>query len=114
MNHQKLNCYRLLLEQAKRVPHLVARVPRGEGYLIDQLKRALSSAILNLAEGNGRHSIKERRHFFDISLASTAETASCVDIFIAYRILSEQEGQSFREDLRISYAMIMKLKGSVI
>lgn len=110
MNHQKLKCYRLLLETAKRLPNLVSQVPRGEGYLIDQLKRALSSAILNLAEGNGRQSIKERRRFFDISLASIAETASVLDIFLAYRSISSMEEQSWRENLRIAYAMIMKLK----
>lgn len=113
MNHQRLKCYGLLLETAKRMPNLVAKMPRGEGYLIDQFKRALSSAILNLAEGNGRQSLKERRRFFDISLASIAETASVLDILLAYRSISIQEDQSFRENLRIAYAMIMNLKQSV-
>jgi len=88
----------------------VAQVPRGEGYLIDQLKRALSSAILNLSEGNGRTSIKERRHFFDISLASIAETSSALDILSAYRCLSSQDEQFFRENLTSAYGMIFKLK----
>lgn len=110
MNHQRLKCYGLLLELAKRVPNLVARIPRGEGYLIDQLKRALSSAILNLAEGNGRTSFKERRRFFDIALASIAEVASVLDILVAYRNISTEEDQYFRENLRIAYAMLVKLK----
>lgn len=53
MNHQKLKCYCELIDVAKKVPSLINTLPRGESYIIDQLKRALSSAILNLAEGNG-------------------------------------------------------------
>lgn len=113
MNHQKLKCYARLMDVAKKVPNLMARVPRGEGYLIDQFKRALASAILNLAEGNGRTSFKERRRFFDISLASIAEVSAVLDILVAYGIIFQTEEQSFREELRIAYAMIMQLKKSV-
>lgn len=94
MNHQKL----------------MAKIPRGEGYLIDQLKRALSSAILNLAEGNGRRSIPERRRFFDITLASLSEVSSIIDILLAYRLLSLQEADGIKEELRIAYAMIFQLR----
>ncbi|MBI2091385.1 MAG: four helix bundle protein [Deltaproteobacteria bacterium] len=34
-------------------------------YLSDQFKRATSSVVLNIAEGNGRLSPKERRRFFN-------------------------------------------------
>jgi len=112
MNHQRLKCYAKLLDLAKRVPQLVVQVPRGEGYLIDQFKRALSSAILNLAEGNGRSSARERRRFFDISLASIAEVSSVIDLMQAYGYLRSRAGSEWQNELRISYAMIMNLKKS--
>lgn len=80
---------------------------------MDQFKRALSSAILNLSEGNGRSSLKERRHFFDISLGSIAETGSVIDILSAYRCISIEDERFFRENLRIAYAMITRLKACV-
>ena len=110
MNHQKLRCYGVLLETAKRAPSLVALMPRGHSHLVDQLERALSSAILNLSEGNGRTSPKERARFFDISLASIAETSSAIDVMQAFRLIPIPEGDAIRSLLKIAYAMIMRLK----
>ena len=114
MHHQKLICYKKLLELAKQVPDILANIPRGEGYLVDQLKRALSSAILNMAEGNARISVKERRRFFDISLASISEVAAVVDILRAYSYISESFESSLKEELRICFAMTLNLKKSQV
>jgi four helix bundle protein len=54
--------------------------PLGSSYLVDQLKRALSSVLLNQAEGNGRRTPKERRRFFDIAVGSATETSAIFDI----------------------------------
>ena len=111
MNHQKLKCYVVLTEKiAKRVPDLVASLPRGEGYLVDQLKRALSSAILNLSEGNSRISRREKCRFFDISIASIAEVSSVIDIMSAYGYLQKQADAEIKSYLNIAYAMIVGLK----
>ena len=59
--NQRLDCYRILVDVAKAMPSLIASLPRGEGYLIDHLKRALAGSIFTLAEGNGRYSTKERK-----------------------------------------------------
>ena len=114
MNHQKLKCYGLLLEVAKRMPSLIGGLPRGHSYLVDQLNRALSSAVLNLSEGNGRRSRRERARFFDISLASIAESSSCIDILEAYRLIPIPTGNELRSQLQIAYAMIIKLRRSGI
>ncbi len=110
MNHQKLRCYEVLLGTAKRLPGIVARMPRGHNYIVDQLRRALSSGILNLSEGNGRTSAKERARFFDISLASIAESSSAIDVMQAFNLISRQTGDEFKSQLRIAYAMIVNLK----
>ncbi|MBI2974107.1 MAG: four helix bundle protein [Deltaproteobacteria bacterium] len=111
MNHHRLKCYSLLVEKvAKMVPELTRRIPRGEGYLIDQFKRALTSAILNLAEGNGRTSSKERNRFFDISLGSISETIACIDIFEAFGEIPESLTSEICSNLKIAYVMIRNLK----
>ena len=114
MNHEKLRCYEVLLGAAKRLPGLVARMPRGHNYIVDQLRRALSSAILNLSEGNGRTSVREWARFFDIALASIAESAAAIDVMEAFRLISLGNGDDFKSSLRIAYAMIVKLKRSSI
>lgn len=110
MNHERLICYQLLMDVAKRMPSLTNRLPRGEAYIIDQLKRALSSAILNLSEGNGRTSQRERNRFFDISLASIAEVSSAIDIISAYGYIAASFQNEIRGLLIRSHSMILKLK----
>jgi len=110
MNHHRLKCYQRLMEVAKTVPALVRMLPRGEGNLVDQFKRALTSAILNLSEGNGRTSAKERNRFFDISLGSISETIACIDIFEAFGEVPKELSTELSTNLKIAYIMIRNLK----
>ncbi len=110
MNHGRLHCYQTLVDVAKAMPNLISALPRGEGYLIDQLKRALASAILNLSEGNSRYSQRERNRFFDISLGSIAESSSAIDIIYAYGYISVAHAQIIHEKLERAYAMVRNLK----
>ena len=48
--------------------------------LRDQLERAASSIVLNLAEGRGRNSFKEQRYFFNVALGSLRESQAILDI----------------------------------
>lgn len=106
MNHRKLRCYEVPLETAKRVPALVARMPRGHRHLIDELERALTSAILNLSEGNSRTSAKERARFFDISVASIAESSSAIDIMEALKLIPRYSGDEIKAKLELAYVMM--------
>jgi len=113
MGHERLRCYWVLMETAKRVPAIVRRAGRGNSNLVDQFKRALSSGILNLVEGNSRTSAKERARFFDIAIASIAEAATAIDVLAAYGAISESEARGVSESLRIGYAMLISLKRSM-
>ena len=110
MGHERLRCYWVLMETAKRVPAIVRRAGRGNSNLVDQFKRALSSGILNLVEGNSRTSAKERARFFDIAIASIAEAATAIEVLAAYGVISEREASEVSEGLRIGYAMMINLK----
>jgi len=110
MNHQRLQCYRRLLSVAQTVPALVAKWPTRYGYLVDQLQRALTSAIFNLAEGNGRASPKERRHFFSIALGSLAEVDAAFDVVQAFRLNPSSIIQPIQSELRFAEAQLRKLR----
>jgi len=47
MNHEKLECYRQLVLVAEEVARRVTRWPKGHGDLVDQLRRATTSAVLS-------------------------------------------------------------------
>ena len=76
---------------------------------MDKFKRALSSAILNLSEGNGRVYQKERARFFNISTASIAECMSCLDIMFSYGYLYAGLHSDICSQFKLSYIMIQKL-----
>jgi len=109
MNHHRLHCYQRLMEIARTVPALLNHFPEGHSYLNDQFKRALSSGILNLVEGNGRITRKERGRFFTIANASLAEVDAIVAICQAYNPRSAEQWIKIRDELRIVSAMIRKL-----
>ena len=48
--------------------------------LSDQLTRASSSIVLNLAEGGAKSSKKDRKRFFEIALGSLRESQAILDL----------------------------------
>jgi len=92
------------------MPDLLSLIPRGEGYLVDQLKRALASALLNLAEGNGRSSTKDRNRFFDFSLGSIKESIAAIEYASALNSINLELVQNLIANLEHAYNMIRKLK----
>ena len=110
MNHEKLVCYHTLVKVADRLAKIMASWPKGYGYLEDQLRRAMASAILTLAEGNGKWgSSKEMRRFFQISMGSIAEVAACLDLAGVFSLISATEQEELKEQLKASYCRIRKL-----
>ena len=83
--------------------------PQGYGFLVDQLKRASSSILLNLAEGNNRRTKKERRRFFNMAQASAVEVAAILDVAGGFGIISSKsQMDKKRESLEVT-RMISKL-----
>ncbi len=56
-----------------------------------QLERASSSITLNIAEGNGKFTSKDRCKYFDIARGSALECASGLDIQFIKKKISEEE-----------------------
>jgi len=110
MNHEKLNCYRNLLLMAEELTTQSLRWPKGNSYLVDQLKRAISSSLLNLAEGNGKQQGRaERNRFFQMSLGSIAEVAAILDLAKAYRLSRGEDVERQKRTLRHAYNQIRRL-----
>ncbi len=109
-NHQKLKCYEYALDAARKVPTLINKWPAGYAYLEDQLKRAASSVVLNISEGNYRYSVKERARFFIIARASAGEVSAILDIAHAYRLISDEDYSSLQSTLLSIVKMLYRLR----
>ena len=80
MNYRNTKTYKLAMEVLSRSKDNYKHWPRGNGYLVDQIRRASSSVVFNLAEGNGKQGKKERKRFFRMAKASVCEMAAIYDV----------------------------------
>jgi four helix bundle protein len=79
----------------------------------DQLRRASFSIVLNIAEGSGRFSNKDRRHFFVISRSSIFECVAILDVLKDENSIEDVKFNSFyiqsEEISKMLYSMIKNL-----
>lgn len=97
---------------AVNVYNLTHAFPKSELYgLVSQLQRAASSVSANIAEGFGRHSAKDKSHFYHIAFGSLLETKNF--IYLAARlgyIDQEQSGTIALEAESIQHQISAILK----
>lgn len=79
----------------------------------DQLRRASFSIVLNIAEGSGRFSNRDRRNFFVIARSSAFECIAILDVLRDEEVLDQIEFETFyanaEEVSKILFAMIKNL-----
>jgi len=75
--------YQRAIEFAIEIYKLSKTFPREELYgLTSQIRRAVTSISLNIAEGSGNNSEKEFRRFLEIALRSDYEVMTCLEIAV--------------------------------
>jgi four helix bundle protein len=81
LNHQKLQIYSASRQFAVECYKLTNRLPVSEKFgLISQIRRAVLSVHLNIAEGSSRKSETERKRYFEIARGSVIEIDAALDI----------------------------------
>ena len=90
LDHERLDVYRCAIEFLRIAFQIVERIPRGHGALADQLRRAATSIVLNIAEAAGKASAKERAHFHAIARGSAMECGAILDVVRLMEVAPEQ------------------------
>lgn len=103
---ERLDVYQVAVE----LVDLVAGVPlvRGTGDARDQLRRASTSVVLNIAEACGKRGA-DRARFFLIARGSALEVAAALRVLLAFGATSAEihrHGRGLSERL---YAMLTRL-----
>ncbi len=111
-DHEKLNVYRASLKFITWTTELLSRV-QSKAAVKDQLDRASTSVPLNIAEGNGKFSIKDRCRFLDFARGSALECAACLDVLVAKRLTDTAAVISGKEQLFEIVSMLMGLINSL-
>jgi len=107
-DHEKLDVYKLSVSFAAWLSSLIDSTSKL-GDVKDQLDRASTSISLNIAEGNGKYTIKDRCRFFDIAHGSALECAAGLDILVAKGKLSEDQIRPGKEQLQKIVQMLFGL-----
>ena len=100
-HHEKLTVYQRALDFAGWSQTLIESISKKTS-TCDHLERAGDSIALNIAEGNGKFSRRDRARFFEIAHGSALESAACLDLFIARRCCEPSaivEGKALREEI---------------
>jgi four helix bundle protein len=108
-DHEKLDVYKLAVEFVARANELVASLPRGRGYLGDQLQRAALSIVLNIAEGAGKFSSADKAAFYLRARGSVTECAAVFDVCLVLKLVSEAAAEDNKALLARIGQMLTKL-----
>jgi four helix bundle protein len=79
-DHERLDVYRAPIELVAAADEIAAQLPHGRSYRSDQLRRAAISVPLNIAEGAGEFSKREKSRMYRIALRSATECAAILDV----------------------------------
>ena len=97
-SYRDLDVYKNAKKLVKEVYALLSTYPKEEQFaLCDQLRRAVTSVPINIAEGLGRFSMKEQSYFLEIAYGSLAEVQCELDLscdlgYITIDNLTQMEG----------------------
>jgi four helix bundle protein len=107
--HEKLDVYNLALDFVAIADEVIGVLPRGRGHLADQLARASTSIVLNLADGAGKYSKPDKRRYYLSAVGSTTESAAIFDVFIRLKLVAAEQHASAKSVLERISAMLVKL-----
>ena len=108
-DHEKLDVYKTAIEFVVIVESIVRQLPKGRAYLIDQLQRAGSSVLLNIAEGAGEFAVNEKIRFYRMARRSATECAGILHICMRLNLINEEVNLASRGLLLRIVSMLTKL-----
>ncbi len=107
-DHEKLEVYQESLLFCGWAGELLGAIS-AKAAAKDQLDRASTSVPLNVAEGNGKFSPRDRARFFEIARGSALECAACLDVLVVRKLVSSDRVEAGKERLVHIVRMLMGL-----
>ena len=106
LDHERLDVYQCALQFVSVALQIIEKVSRGHAELIDQLRRATFSIPLNIAEGAGKVSAKDRGRYYAIARGSAMECAAIIDLL---KLQGLAEAESVSEAKRLLVRLVAML-----
>ncbi|GAB1346321.1 four helix bundle protein [Cloacibacterium sp. Arc13] len=113
LNHYNLDVYKAAKELRKQCYKTIRFLPDAEKYnLIDQIRRASTSIVLNISEGSSRKSKIERNRFYEIARGSIIEIDSCCEIILEEKYLEQEDLTVLGKNIKTTFILLSKLMNS--
>jgi four helix bundle protein len=112
LDHERLDVYHVALDFLVFANQVIEALPRGRSHLADQLTRASTSIVLNLAEGAGKHSKPDKRRYYLTARGSATESAALLDVCARLKLLDEAGHKAGKDVLVRIVSMLIKLAQS--
>ena len=107
-DHEKLDVDREGIDFCGWVGDFLAAIS-AKAAAKDQLDRASTSIPLNIAEGNGKFSARDRARFLEMARGSALECAACLDVLFVRKLATEQQVAGRKEKLARIVQMLIGL-----
>jgi len=107
-DHEKLDVYQEAIGFCGWVGEFLTAIS-AKAAAKDQFDRASTSIPLNIAEGNGKFSAKDRARFLEMARGSALECAACLDVLLVRKLASEEQITLAKERLARIVQMLMGL-----
>ncbi len=88
---EKLDVYQIVKNQNLRVLSILKTNKDIDPYLVDQWKRSSLSILFNLAEGTGRMTDQDKRHFYTVARGSVYESVAILSLLNDLKIIKEED-----------------------
>ena len=111
-DHEHLDVYRRALEALDLCDSILEQMPAGRAHLKDQLDRAATSVVLNIAEGAGEFSPDEKKRFYRIARRSATESAAILHVIARREQGPEKDIHEARALLARVVSMLVRMSRS--
>lgn len=107
--HDRLDVYRLSIEYVASALDVSKSLSGMHRHARDQWLRAAQSIPLNIAEGNGKRTLKDRARFLDIARGSSFACAAIQDVLVASGGIDCESSDKLKRLLRRMVSMLTRM-----
>ena len=107
-----LKIYDVSLSVISRLKPVIGAIERRDSDLARQLRRALASVALNIAEGSYARG-RNRNALYQVALGSAKESKACLDVADGYSVTIEISKSTVLSELSVRVRSAVPLSGYV-
>ena len=108
-DHERLDVYRLAIDYVAFSYRIAKTLGGVNRQARDQWLRAAQSIPLNIAEGNGKQSLKDKNRFFEIARGSALECAAIHDVLRVCDVIDDDSHRRGKSDRKRIVSMLTRL-----